>query len=143
MMRVNHRGKPELFHVVLLGVGALCFVLRGESGALADQIEEQGKLELDQIPGATFRFDGLVGRRVQANVENWLIVAPRNNPGLLDMFARRDAGEKPDLVPWAGEFVGKYLLSGVEATRMSDDPRLRETLRGVVDRLVARQADEG
>ena len=29
---------------------------------------------------------------------------------------------KPDLVPWAGEFVGKYLISGVQAMRMSDDP---------------------
>ena len=27
-----------------------------------------------------------------------------------------------------GEFVGKYLISGVQAMRMCDDPQLRQTL---------------
>jgi hypothetical protein len=98
---------------------------------------------MDTIPGAAFRFEGTVGHRVKANVENWLIVAPEKNPGLLEMFARRDAGEEPDLVPWAGEFVGKYLISGVQAMRMSGDPRLRRTLQDVVDRLVELQAEDG
>ena len=116
--------------------------LEGNSTA-AGQTADLGKLAMDAIPAAAFRFDGLVGRRVEANVENWLLVAPKNNPGLLDMFARRDSGEEPVLVPWAGEFVGKYLISGVQAMRMSDDPRLRQTLQGVVDRLVELQAEDG
>lgn len=143
MKPVDSRNRARLFGVVILGGGVLLAVSPAENEALADPIEERGKVALDQIPAATFRFGGLVGDRVKANVENWLIVAPKNNPGLLDMFARRDSGEKPDLVPWAGEFVGKYLISGVQAMRMSDDPRLRETLQGVVDRLVALQAEDG
>ncbi len=112
------------------------------SGLLA-QDNEPGTVELDRIPGAKFRFQGFVGRRVRANVENWLLVAPKNNPGLLEMFARRDSGEQPDLVPWAGEFVGKYLIAGVQAMRMSDDPRLPTTLQEVVDRLIELQAEDG
>jgi len=110
------------------------------SGAAA---AERGRLALDRLHDAEFRFDGALGERVQANVEQWLLVAPERNPGLLDMFARRDSGEKPDLVPWAGEFVGKYLISGVQALRMADDPRLRKTLGAVVERLVELQADDG
>jgi len=104
---------------------------------------EQGRLKLDRLHGADFRFGGVLGQRIRANVENWLIVAPKENPGLLDMFARRDSGKKPGLVPWAGEFVGKYLISGVQALRMSDNPRLLATLRSVVDRLVSLQAEDG
>jgi len=131
------------FHLVLLAAGAVWLVPFGNARLSAGPIEERGRLRLELIPGARFRFEGMVGQRVEANVENWLIVAPKNNPGLLDMFARRDSGETPDLVPWAGEFVGKYLISGVQAMRMSEDPRLRETLQGVVDRLVELQAEDG
>jgi len=102
-----------------------------------------GKLKLDRPHGVSFQFRGVLGWRVKANVESWLIVAPKDNPGLLDMFARRDAGKPIKLVPWAGEFVGKYLISGVQAMRMSRDARLRKTLSDVVTRLVALQASDG
>ena len=96
-----------------------------------------GELSLEEIPTLRLELDGVVGQRVQANIDNWLMVAPDNNPGLLEIFAQRDSGEMPDMVPWAGEFVGKYLISSVQAMRMSDDPKLRELLQGIVDRLVA------
>ena len=121
----------------LLWMVALGLVL----GAVA--AEEPRRLKLDRLHGATFRFGGVLGERARVNVESWLLVAPKNNPGLLDMFARRDSGQKPDLVPWAGEFVGKYLISGVQAMRMSDDPRLRDTLASVVARLIELQAEDG
>lgn len=102
-----------------------------------------GKLVLDYVPRGRFHLGGLPGQRVRANVERWLTVAPKNNPGLLDMFARRDSGQKPDLLPWSGEFVGKYLISGVQALRMSDDPQLKATLSDVVRRLCDLQAEDG
>ena len=44
---------------------------------------------------------------------HWIMRAPGDNPGLLGMFAARDdLFSAPNLVPWAGEFIGKYLLSG-------------------------------
>ena len=43
------------------------------------------------------------------------------------------------MVPWAGEFAGKYLISGVQALRMSDDPNLRATLTNFVAHLIALQ----
>jgi len=124
-------------------VVALAVVSAGWSGAAAMGGDARGRLKLDRCRGASFRFAGVLGDRVQANVTRWLLVAPRDNPGLLDMFARRDAGKRIDLVPWAGEFVGKYMISGVQALRMSDDGRLAKTLASVVARLVALQAADG
>ena len=142
MTPLSDRQTVEWFHLPLLLAAA--FLVPGPGhAAVTVHTQHRGQLKMDAIPGAQFRFDGLVGRRVKGNAENWLIVAPKKNPGLLEMFARRDSGEEPNLVPWAGEFVGKYLISGVQAMRMSDDPRLRQTLQDVVDRLVELQAEDG
>ncbi len=113
------------------------------AASTAAEVEDKGQLALDRVVGARFELGGFAGNRVRANIEHWLLAAPGNNPGLLDMFSRRDSGEKPNLVPWAGEFVGKYLISSVQALRMSDDETLKQSLRQVVDRLIALQADDG
>ncbi len=62
---------------------------------------------------------------------------------MLKMFALRDARPHLNLVPWAGEFVGKYLTSGTLVLRMSEDKELEETLSRVVDRLIELQAENG
>ncbi len=59
------------------------------------------------------------------------------------MFRRRDREPVPDLVPWAGEFVGKYLISAIQACRMSDDPELRPRVESVIAELLSLQADDG
>ena len=120
-----------------------CLTGTGSIELHAAEVDDLGAFALDEVPGARFNLGGFVGRRVERNVSNWLNVAPANNPGLTDMFARRDSGQPIDLVPWAGEFAGKFLISGVQALRMSDDPQLRVTLRSLVDRLIELQADDG
>lgn len=130
--------------VLALSAPVIVAVLALATSAVAGGGEKaRGKLKLDRLQGGSFQFQHLLGDRVKANVENWLLAAPKDNPGLLDMFARRDAGKPISLVPWAGEFVGKYLISGVQAMRMSADARLRKTLSGVVARLLALQAPDG
>ncbi|HVY72157.1 MAG TPA: beta-L-arabinofuranosidase domain-containing protein, partial [Verrucomicrobiae bacterium] len=47
------------------------------------------------------------------------------------------------LVPWAGEFVGKDLISAVQALRLSENPALRKQVAEVVAELVATQAEDG
>ena len=104
---------------------------------------ESDTVTFDRIPGATFRFTGVLGQRVDANVTSWLLPAPAANPGMLEMFRLRDRQPVPKLVPWAGEFVGKYLISAVQAMSMTEDPRLPTTVRQVVDQLIASQAEDG
>jgi hypothetical protein len=89
-------------------------------------------LIFESLPSAQFKFSGSVGERVEVNIENWLLRAPQSNPGMLEMFRVRDRKPVPQLVPWAGEFAGKYLISAVQALRMSDDPRLRQQVSKVV-----------
>jgi hypothetical protein len=118
-----------------------CFLLISSAHA---ELAEKGPLKLDVVTDATWEFHGEVGRRLEANVNNWLLRAPGANPGLLEMFRRRDRHlpyKTP--VPWAGEFAGKYLLSAVQACRLSDDQRLRPHTQTFVDLLVAGQAEDG
>lgn len=100
-------------------------------------------LAQDRIVGARFDFGGPMGARVDADVDNWLLTAPAANPGMLEMFRLRDRQPAPELVPWAGEFAGKYLLSLVQANRMSDDPRLAEHTRDFIAELASCQAEDG
>ncbi|OHB81251.1 MAG: hypothetical protein A2W31_18895 [Planctomycetes bacterium RBG_16_64_10] len=102
-----------------------------------------GRLVLDLDPNAHFQFGGAIGKRIDANRRNWLLRAPASNPGLLWMFQVRDRNPAPDIVPWAGEFVGKYLISAIQAMRMSDAPELEQTVRLVIEQLMASQAEDG
>ena len=110
---------------------------------LAQPLPERGALLFDTLPQAQFRFTGLVGQRLDANVDHWLLRTPQANPGLLEMFRVRDRQPTPQLVPWAGEFVGKYLISALQALRMTDDPHLRLQVSNVVAAFIATQAEDG
>jgi DUF1680 family protein len=101
------------------------------------------RLPLEPDPTARWRFDGELGPRIRANVEQWLLPAPEANPGMLEMFRVRDRRPPPKIVPWAGEFAGKYLISAVQALRMSDSPALRKRIAAFVAELVATQAEDG
>ena len=104
----------------------------------------EGRLAMDSVRGGTWRFGGEIGRRVEANVEHWLLRAPGANPGMLDMFHRRDRHlPYNEPVPWAGEFAGKYLISAVQACRMSDNATLKPFVGEFVDALVTCQAEDG
>jgi len=114
------------------------------SGSAQTAPLEKGRLSMRSINSAQWRFEGEVGRRVEANVENWLLRTPDTNPGLIEMFRRRDRHlpyKKP--VPWAGEFAGKYLISSVQACRMSESSKLKEDLASFVKQLVESQAKDG
>src|SRR5262245_19105502 len=102
----------------------------------AEPLPDRGSLLFETVPSAQFRFAGSVGERVEANVQNWLLCAPQANPGMLEMFRLRDRKPVPQLVPWAGEFVGKYLISAVQALRMTDEPRLHQQVSNVVAEFI-------
>ncbi len=105
--------------------------------------EPETSLACDFDAHAEYHFSGHVGNRIQRNVDGWLVRAPAANPGLLSMFRLRDRQPKPQIVPWAGEFVGKYLISAIQALRMTDDERLKSTVQTVIDELLRCQADDG
>jgi len=130
---------PMNFPVAWWGLALLGILLFTANGAAA----EAGARSLQSLPAARFQFGGFAGRRIQANIENWLLPAPLANPGLFEMFALRDRDPAPKLVPWAGEFAGKYLISAIQALRMSTDAELERTAREMIKRLIASQAEDG
>jgi DUF1680 family protein len=89
------------------------------------------------------RFRGPMGERLEGNLRNWLLAAPHANPAMLEMFRDRDREPPRDLLPWSGEFAGKYLTSAVLAMRLTDDPGLRTHLQSFVADLIATQASDG
>lgn len=101
--------------------------------------------ELAAGPPAAIRYDldGPMGERVDANIDNWLLRAPYANPGMIEMFRVRDRKPVPSIVPWAGEFVGKFLISAIQARRMTDDARVEETIRWVLSQFISTQAEDG
>ena len=121
----------------------LCLALLTSRLGTALASQPPARLVFDTMPAARFEFQGPVGDRIKANVDNWLLRAPEANPGMLEMFRLRDREPVPQLVPWAGEFVGKHLISAVQALRMSDDPRLRRRVAEVVKEFISTQAEDG
>jgi hypothetical protein len=98
---------------------------------------------MQELGDARYEVGGLVGRRIDLNQEHWLLTAPQANPGMLAMLYDRDRLPRRDLVPWAGEFVGKYLTSAVLCYRLTRDPRLARQIERFVESLVAAQDDDG
>lgn len=59
------------------------------------------------------------------------------------MFEVRDRKPTPNLVPWAGEFAGKFLISAVQAMRMDASGNVRQMTASVVERLIKTQDEDG
>lgn len=109
------------------------------SGAVA----ARAKPVFDCPNGACFTFGGIVADRIKANLDNWLLVAPKANPAMLEMFYERDREVGRERLSYEGEFAGKYLISAVQALHLTNDARLRKMLKGFVAELIASQAEDG
>lgn len=96
-----------------------------------------------EAAGTGFALGGVVGDWLQTVVENWLLPFPRANPALTQMFRDRDRRPVRKLMPWSGEFAGKYLLGALHIWELTRDPRLAETIELIVDEVVAAQGADG
>src|SRR3954462_14861765 len=89
-----------------------------------------------QTPKALgFALDGIIRQRLQACLDQWWLIAPDANPALFQMFRDRDRQPERDLLPWSGEFVGKFLTSGVLGWQLTHDAQLYATLQRTVNEL--------
>lgn len=90
-----------------------------------------------------FLLHGTLAERIDNNILQWLLVAPDANPAMLQMFRDRRRTPRRDMVPWAGEFAGKYLISAVQALRLTKDQELAEHLEEFVAKFIATQDSDG
>lgn len=98
---------------------------------------------IERVRNARFELGGVIGERIRAAVDGWLLPAPHANPALIEMFCDRERKPSRDLVPWAGEFVGKYLIGAIQVWRLTGHEALGETIRQTVSELLDVQADDG
>ena len=83
-----------------------------------------------------------MGERVKATTEQWLLTAPYANPGMLEMYSRRN-DKHQIMMKWYGEFTGKYLTNAALCYAMQRDERLREVINYVVSELAKAQDKDG
>ena len=98
---------------------------------------------LQRLSDCRYKFDGWIGQYVSNITENWLTVAPKANPGLVEMM--RDRDRKPLMGRWcsAGEYPGKFLTGAVEMLQLTQDEGLHHVLADLVKALVSCQESDG
>jgi uncharacterized protein len=96
------------------------------------------------LPGElTINLEGPVQQYLTAVTRNWLLPAPEANPAILAMFADRDRVPYRDLLPWSGEFAGKYVTGATQILRTTGDGPLRDHLHRFIAQLIALQDADG
>ena len=98
---------------------------------------------LSRIPGTRYDLGPPISDYLAGVTDQWLLVAPAANPAMLEMFRDRDRKPYRDLLPWSGEFAGKYLTSAVQILRLTGDPRLKDSLAEFVKALIGLQTEDG
>lgn len=96
----------------------------------------------ERVP-ARFDLEGYFARYLETVSANWLKLMPAGNPAMLEMLRDRDRLPARNLVPWAGEFVGKYITGAVQCLRLNHDRGLERTVHRVVEELLTLQAEDG
>lgn len=86
---------------------------------------------------------GMTGELAGAITKNWLLGLRETNPAILDMFFERDEKPYRDLLPWSGEFAGKYVTGAYYIYRLTRDQALYQYLIRFLDEFVTAQDEEG
>ena len=129
----------------IFGIATTVLTINGLlfGGLVAAEVPISVSPKLDRAVDAALTLGGPIQRQVRGVIDNWLLVAPDKNPAILEMFADRDKTPYRNLLPWSGEFAGKYLTACTEIIRLTSDAALRAKTQAFVDRLIALQDEDG
>jgi hypothetical protein len=106
--------------------------------------EEKTLPAMQPASAAAFGLEGYLRDRVQRVIQRYFLETPESSPAILQVLLDRDKLPVRDpLVPWAGEFAGKYLTGAQLTWRLTHDPQLKETIDGFVRDLIACQQADG
>ncbi len=98
---------------------------------------------VDRVPGTKMDIQGVIGEYTRNVTSQWLTIAPHANPGMLEMFRDRDRLPYRDMVPWSGEFAGKYLTGAVQVLRVTGEEKLKTYIKEFVAQLLPLQDNDG
>ncbi|MCR5262535.1 MAG: glycoside hydrolase family 127 protein [Clostridiales bacterium] len=94
---------------------------------------------------SSYRISGgdPIGRLARSITDNWLLGLRRTNPAIIDIFRERDKKPYRDLLPWSGEFAGKYITGAYYIYKLTNDGRIPGEIAAFIDELVSTQASDG
>ncbi len=104
---------------------------------------ESVEKEMQRIDDVDYKFGGKTGAYLKAVTENWLMGIDERNPYILKMYKECNKAKNSNLLPWSGEFAGKYLTNASEIAALTGDEKLRNYLEKFVDELVSYQTESG
>lgn len=115
-----------------------------------NEIKAQGNVEIKQkallfpATNASFELDGYLRKRIDRSIQNYFLETPESSPAILQVLRDRDRLplRKP-LMPWAGEFAGKYLTGAEMVWRLTSNTELKKTIDQFVHDLIACQDANG
>ena len=113
----------------------------GTAGAASAHLTVEPVLESPR--NLDMEFGGFLGKRLKANMENWELRVPGADPALIEMFYDRDRTPSRNLLPWSGEFIGKYLCASILSYRILKDPRQKASIDRVVRAFLDSQRADG
>jgi DUF1680 family protein len=127
-----------------LMAGVLISAVMGDLRVRADDPAARSRHPTcERVPGARFDLRGPVHEKLRQITLQWLLPAPGANPAMLAMFRDRDRRAYRDLLPWSGEFAGKYLTGATAMLRLTGDSRIKFYVERFVRDLVACQDADG
>ncbi len=86
---------------------------------------------------------GFVGNRVQNNEKNWISVAYKNNPYIIEAIEKRNDSDKYDIVTWYGEFPGAFLYGAASCYKLTRSEEVYKAAEEIVNELARVQAENG
>jgi uncharacterized protein len=140
MTTTSTRKIVRLGGVTVLGI---CWWAAGSVNGQGQAVEATADQPLKRPSSLRVEPSGPLRSYLDAVTTNWLLPTPRANPAILAMFADRDRKPYRDLLPWSGEFAGKYLTGASQVYQATGDPALKRTLQEFVENLLPLQDADG
>jgi len=107
-------------------------------------VEEKAHPVLNPARGAQYNLEGYLRGRVDRAIRRYYLETPESSPAILQVLRDRDKTPvREPLVPWAGEFAGKYLTGAQLAWRLARDADLKQTIDQFARDLIACQNEDG
>jgi len=103
----------------------------------------KGNTALNPIKNKTIRLNDKVGALIDNITDNWLLSIKETNPAILSMFKDSDHNPLRVLLPWSGEFAGKYLTNAIQIYSMTRDKRLFDYIESFIAEMLSYQKEDG
>jgi len=132
-------GFPGLATFIFASIGVMLLLGPSVRAAVRNKVNPV----LATPPGVEFNLGGFVGDRLRANLNEWELRVPAANPAMIQMFRDRDRKPGRNLLPWSGEFAGKYLCASILSYRLLKDPRQKALIGRTVNALIDTQGPDG